>query len=82
VAYSLLAAIGALTLPHTLTCSYLGMAPPLMPTIAKLATLRPPLRPYSPYVPRALTFYRPPVLALCPLHAPTVWPLPLFLWPL
>jgi hypothetical protein len=48
----------------------------IMPTVANLVTLRPPRRPYHPYVPRALTLCLiPPELALCLLHAPTVWPL-------
>jgi hypothetical protein len=57
------------------------MAPLFLPSVAKLAILRPPLRPYSPYVPWALTFYLPPEHALSPLLAPIVWPLPFLHFP-
>jgi hypothetical protein len=59
-----------------------GIGLSTLPTVTKLITLRPPLRPYSPCVPRALTLYLPPELALSSLHAPTVWPLTFFHWPL
>jgi hypothetical protein len=60
----------------------IGAYPLLIPTIAKLTTLRPLARPYPLYVLRALAFCLPPALALCPLHGPTVWlfPLPLLHW--
>jgi hypothetical protein len=54
----------------------MAMARPLLPTVAKLATLRPPLMPHFPFVPRVLTVYLPLKLALFPLHTPIVWPLP------
>jgi hypothetical protein len=75
-AYGLLAVNGALISPGTLTCSQMAMAPPLQHTVAKPATSRPPLRPCFPFVPRATTFHLPPKLALLPLHAYTLWPLP------